>query len=208
MPFLSSKLVEGRCYNLPPDLRSAQGRLPEDKDDPLPGFQRVPNRLYLVKEQSKDLFKKTHHFRWLPYIAGKVSYVCLNGLDCLTLSGTFTGCWMVIFNFRGLSYAGHIGTELGAAKILSLGLYSDPATAAYRSACMKNQIQHMKGFNPALPGFEYLTALALPGVEMTYGYITPSQELYTVVFNHEHDDAGDVRRVKKLMPMEDQGEPW
>src|SRR5258708_2431768 len=84
-------------------------------------FAPVPNRNYNIQESTNvgSLFNRTkssqvsvgthghkghRSFRWLPWVLGKVSCVPLAGPDILT--GRMSGCWLVIFDFNAVRYAG------------------------------------------------------------------------------------------------------
>ena len=51
-----------------------------------------------------------HRINILPYVAGAISYVEMNGRE--TISGQFTGCTMAIYNADGKTRVNHVDTAL------------------------------------------------------------------------------------------------
>ena len=135
--------------------------------------------------------QKTHRtFRWLPWVKGQVSCVPLTGGDILT--GKMSGCWLVIFQFNGARYAGHIGTEDAPTTPNSL-----QAKAAWRNAVNANQIVPVAAFNPVgnLPPNGTLN-LKNEAAEF-YGAFEPTGHVYTVVMTV----SGTSRRIAKVIPQ-------
>jgi hypothetical protein len=51
----------------------------------------------------------TASFRWLPYVAGKITFCRLGGTPILT--GPMSGCWLTVFRMGNATYFGHLGTS-------------------------------------------------------------------------------------------------
>ncbi len=49
--------------------------------------------------------------QWLPWDSGFITETALVGRD--VFSGPFSGCWMVAYRDRPMTYVGHIGTDVG-----------------------------------------------------------------------------------------------
>lgn len=183
------KLVTDRFLTLPPFDQSPP---PADPTFP-PHFVPALGRTYNIEESEGSGFlnrtrtsqvsagghaTKTHRtFRWMPWVKGKVACVPLAGSDILT--GTMTGCWLVIFTRNGVRYAGHIGTFNDANTPESI-----QAKAAWRGAVNAGLITPVAAVNPVGPTLPPFSAMNLKnGVASIYGGLTPSGTIYTIVFS-------------------------
>jgi hypothetical protein len=168
-------------------------------------FVPAPNRVYNIHESTNvgSFFSPTRSsqvvagahahkghrtFRWLPWVKGQVSCVPLAGGDILT--GRMSGCWLVIFQCNGATYAGHIGTEDNATTANSV-----QAKAAWRNAVTANHIAPMGAFNPVgnLPASSTLN-LKNEAAEF-YGAFEPTGQVYTVVMTV----SGPSRRIARVL---------
>ncbi|HKC54904.1 MAG TPA: hypothetical protein VKC35_02225 [Vicinamibacterales bacterium] len=198
------KLIADRLLTLPAFDQSTPPANPAFPANFVP----APNRIYNIHESTNvgSFFsptrssqvtagahaQKTHRtFRWLPWVKGQVSCVPLAGGDILT--GKMSGCWLVIFQLNGATYAGHIGTEDAQATPNSV-----QAKAAWRNAVNANQIAPMAAFNPVgtLPATSTLN-LKNEAAEF-YGAFEPTGQVYTVVMTH----AGTSRRIARVLPRQ------
>ncbi|MCP5420220.1 MAG: hypothetical protein H6970_11435 [Gammaproteobacteria bacterium] len=202
-----NKLVVNRFLTIPVFDQS-----PPSPDPTFPAdFVRALGRIYNIEESetSGPLYNraktsqisvgghatKAHRtFRWLPWVLGKVSCVPLAGADILT--GTMSGCWLVIFQYNGKSYAGHIGTDTSATSANTL-----QARAAWRNAVNGNVITPVKAFNPvgnSLPALGTLN-IKTDSPEF-YGAFTANGDVYTVVFGAP-GHGGSKRRIARVVKM-------
>jgi hypothetical protein len=195
------KLIADRLLTLPAFDQSTPPANPAFPANFVP----APNRVYNIQESSNvgSFFSPTRSsqvvagahaqkghrtFRWLPWIKGQVSCVPLAGADILT--GKMSGCWLVIFQFNGATYAGHIGTEDSRETPNSI-----QAKAAWRNAVNANHVVPMGAFNPVghLPATTTLN-LKNEAAEF-YGAFEPSREVYTVVLTV----SGTSRRIARVI---------
>lgn len=115
--------------------------------------------------------KAHRNFRWLPWIKGKVSCTPLAGTDILT--GTFTGCWAVIFRMGTTLYFGHIGTFNASDTAESI-----QAKAAWKNAVASGAITPLKAFKPT----RQAPAKLPKGQPDVYAVATAAQEMWIAVF--------------------------
>lgn len=202
-----NKLIPNRELTLPGFDQSAPGPNPAFPTD----FANVPNRTYNIAVSNRvgvfdgtrrsavqagahpNAAKQHRTFRWLPWVLGKVSCVQLAGSDILT--GTMSGCWLVIFDLNGTDYAGHIGTDTDPNTPNSL-----QAKAAWRNAVNAGHITPNAAFNPvgaALP----MGALNTHGESPEfYGAFEPNGNVYTVVLTIP-GHGGNLRRIASVHAM-------
>jgi hypothetical protein len=177
----------------PPDLVRALGRIYNIEESATTGslFHRTRTSQIAVGAHAA----KAHRtFRWMPWVLGKVACVPLAGADILT--GTMTGCWLVIFRYNGVQYAGHIGTDDNPTTPNSI-----QAKAAWRNAVGAGQIVPVKAFNPVGPSLPAFGTLNLKGESPEfYGAFTPNGQVYTVVLTIP-GDGGPTRRIARVVPM-------
>ena len=150
------KLIRDRYLKLP-----GFNQAPPSADPAMPtNFVRARGRIYNIQQSESSGFinrtktsnihvgahaSKDHRtFRWLPWVLGKVSCISLNGGDVLT--GTMSGCWLVVFRHNGNTYAGHIGTDTNSTNANTV-----QAKAAWRNAVAAGQITPIAAFNPVGP---------------------------------------------------------
>lgn len=214
------KLIVDRYLTLPAFDQSAPAASPGMPAD----FSLVPNRLYNIQESSISIIKpgqrqetnilqklsmplktsqvttgahatKAHRtFRWLPWLCGKVSCVPLAGADILT--GRMSGCWLVIFQYNGQQYAGHIGTELTPTTPNSV-----QAKAAWRNAVNAGHITPVAAFNPVGPGLPAQAALNLKGeAPEFFGAFESTGTVYTAVLTIP-GAGGTERRIARVVRM-------
>jgi hypothetical protein len=100
--------------------------------------------------------------------------VTLAGTDILT--GKMSGCWLVIFDYRGVRSAGHIGTDTDPDTPNSI-----QAKNAWRNAVNNGQITPVAAFKPtALP--KGILDRQHQGL-FYYGAFEPNGNVYTVVLD-------------------------
>lgn len=199
----AGKFIEGRVFDLPnfnnnPTI--APSTLPKD-------FVEVPNLGYEVHQSkaTKNVTKssvttgshpKTHrNFRWLPWIRGKISCVCLHGDDVLT--GPFTGCWVVLFEHGGKPWVGHIGTSDNSSDPMTI-----QAKTAWRAAVDGNLLSPLKAFRPT-----DLIPTGLKGSPTWYALINSSQEGYSLVMEQTGKVNTDPVRLAKVAPAHGIAQP-
>jgi hypothetical protein len=83
----------------------------------------------------------TRNFRWLPYVAGYITYTPLGTGTILT--GIMTGCWLCTFSMGGTRYFGHIGTDSNSVA------NTNTVKAAWTRETAANRITNVSAFNPA-----------------------------------------------------------
>ncbi|TLM79368.1 hypothetical protein ACONUD_13265 [Microbulbifer harenosus] len=202
------KLIRDRHLTLPQFDQAPSGVNQNFPND----FSPVPNRNYNIQQSTNigSFFhrkrssqivagahgNKAHRtFRWLPWIIGKVSCVPLAGADILT--GRMSGCWLVIFRFQGVDYAGHIGTDTAPDTPASL-----QAKAAWRNAVNTQQIQPIAAFNPVGPNLPATNMLNIRGeAPEFYGAFEQSGQVYTVVLTAP-GYGGTARRIARVVQMQ------
>jgi len=201
------KLIEDRQLTLPGFDQS-----PPAVDPTYPAnFVPAPGRIYSIEESTgtgpllhrtrtsqvsvgAHATKAHRTFRWLPWVLGKVSCLPLAGADILT--GTMSGCWLVIFQYNGVQYAGHIGTYLEPTHRDTL-----QAQAAWRNAVNAGTITPVKAFNPVGPNLPAIGTLNLKGESPEfYGAFNPAGQVFTVVLTIP-GGGGTKRRIAKVVPM-------
>jgi hypothetical protein len=201
------KLVVDRFLTLPTFDQS-----PPAPDPAFPAdFVRALGRIYNIEEsQSSGPFynkaktsqvstgphaAKAHRtFRWLPWVLGKVSCVPLAGADILT--GRMSGCWLVIFDYNGTRYAGHIGTDTSPTSANTI-----QAKAAWRNAVAANQITPVAAFNPVGPNLPMGTLNLKNEAPEFYGAFKASGAVCTVVLS-SGAGSGPTRRVVRVVQMQ------
>jgi len=201
------KLIANRFLTLPGFDQS-----PPPVDPTFPAnFVRAMGRLYNIEESESSGplhnrvktsqiglgyhgAKAHRNFRWLPWVLGKVSCTPLAGPDILT--GTMSGCWLVIFQYNGVRYAGHIGTDTSPVSANTL-----QARAAWRNAVNANQIVPVAAFNPVGPNLPPVGALNLQNeAPEFYGAYSANGNVYTVVLTKSHE-GGFGRRIARVVQM-------
>jgi hypothetical protein len=140
-------------------------------------FCKCPDRVYsLVKptppatvDQVKAgrLGMAAFQFRWLPYVAGLITYVPLNNDSIIT--GKFTGCWLAIFRMGGQKYLAHIGTDTLPTSPLTLNVKT-----AWKDAVTAGQITEVAAVKPT----DYVKGPAV------LAGLTPQNELVCLSFNY------------------------
>jgi len=200
------KLVADRFLTLPVFDQS-----PPAPDPTFPAnFARALGRIYNIEEsESAGPFynkvktsqvsigphaAKAHRtFRWLPWVLGKVSCVPLAGADILT--GRMSGCWLVIFDYNGTRYAGHIGTDTSPTSANTL-----QAKAAWRNAVTAGLVTPVAAFNPVGPNLPMGTLRLNNEAPEFFGAFKASGATYTVVMSTAAA-GGTTRRVVRVVQM-------
>lgn len=193
-----NKLIQNRYLTLPSFDQS-----PPSADPAMPAdFVRAPGRVYNIHESESSGFmgmtktstvqqgahgSKAHRtFRWLPWVLGKVSCISLSGGDVLT--GTMSGCWLVVFRHNGIEYAGHIGTDTSPATPNTI-----QAKAAWRNAVTAGTITPIAAFNPV--GTTQPAPQNLKGEAAEfYGAFSTTGQCYNVILTSTRD-SGRTRRI-------------
>jgi hypothetical protein len=177
----------------PTDFAPAPGRIYSIEESTTSGsfFQRHKSSQILVGAHAT----KAHRtFRWLPWVLGKVSCVPLAGADILT--GTMSGCYLVIFQRLGALYAGHIGTHQDPTSANTI-----QAKAAWRNAVNAAQITPVAAFNPVGGGLPAMHTLNLQNeAPEFYGAFTAASNVYTVVLTIP-GVGGPTRRIARVAQM-------
>lgn len=129
---------------------------------------------------------------WLPYAPGKISWEELTGRD--VLSGSFSGCWMVVYNWFGMTRVGHIGTVAPA----------DAATANVHREWDAFRHDHpawvLRAFKPYSPNRDQnpapagKTDNALP---TWLGLVTAQRECYSI-FCYPQTKNPDLYRIVEV----------
>jgi hypothetical protein len=153
----------------PPGFRTNQ--------DPWASFCKCPDRFYsLVKptppatvDQVKAgrLGMAAFQFRWLPYVAGLITYVPLNNDAIIT--GKFTGCWLAIFRKAGQQYLAHIGTDTLPTSPLTIDV-----KASWREAVRAGLITEVAAVKPT----DYVKGAAI------LAGLTPKNEFVCLGFDY------------------------
>jgi hypothetical protein len=177
----------------PPDFVRALGRIYNIQESTTTGmpFHRTRSSQIAVGAHAG----KAHRtFRWLPWVLGKVSCVPLAGADVLT--GTMSGCWLVIFQYNGVQHAGHIGTDTSPTTPATV-----QAKAAWRNAVNNGQIVPVAAYNPVGPNLPGVGQLNLQGeAPEFYGAFTAAGQVYTVVLTSP-GTGGPARRIARVVLM-------
>lgn len=178
--------------NFPTDFAPVSSRTYNIQESTTSGSIFSGNRITTSQIATGAHAVKTHRtFRWLPWVLGKVSCCDLSGVDILT--GTMSGCWLVVFSYNGKTYAGHIGTD------------TDPNTdntkqakAAWRNAVNNGQIVPIAAFNPvAVPAANLNIKNEAPEF---YGGFASNGEVYTIVLTIDKL-GGNKRRIAKVLKI-------
>jgi hypothetical protein len=204
------KLIADRLITLPPFPQEAAPQPPMG----LPAhFVPALEQNYYIKESTgvgwfnwtrssqmvksstlgKNVPIKPHRtFRWLPWVPGKVTFMPLAGSDILT--GPMTGCWLAIFRYNGVQYAGHIGTHLDANTPLTI-----QARDAWRNAVTNRDIFPVAAFKPTedLPPE---SALNIKGQAAAFYGAFERTKAWTVVLTHSKGWPPDLRRIAHVLP--------
>lgn len=123
--------LQPRTYSVTPGDRNL--------DEPAPRTW-VPARAFRRPARYKDVSdRQSFAFRWLPYCPGRITFIPYNGTPIW--SGTFTGCWFVVFRARtnGQTYVAHLGKQA-----------QGPGTSAIHQAWIdaSDDIQVLDAYNP------------------------------------------------------------
>lgn len=112
--------------------------------------------------------KEHRNFIWLPYQNNAINYIESQGMD--VLSGNFSGCYMVSYNYKGSRRVAHIATP--EAKATWNGIVA-----------ANNDIQIVAGFKPYNTDEDIsrlMTSNDTNG-QFIFGLITAKDELYSIV---------------------------
>ncbi|MBS1872160.1 MAG: hypothetical protein JSU00_03030 [Acidobacteria bacterium] len=177
-------------------------------------FITVPQNMMNIAE-STGVFKKTsttgagahatkpwRTFGWLPWLPGSISEVQMGGSDVLT--GPMSGCDLVMYRRAGVTYAGHLGTDVGA----------DAQNASVKAtwngfAVASGQANIIGGFNPFLGwvgAYPVANANDL-GAPIFFGLYTTAGVFYTLVLFSQRQAAGStaahpsLRRIAGLQQI-------
>lgn len=82
----------------------------------------------------------TRNFRWLPFVAGRITYVPLR--QDVIFTGIMTGCWLFTFILNAETCLGHIGTDNMSAE------NTQGVKDAWRNAEKAGTIRTLKAFKP------------------------------------------------------------
>jgi hypothetical protein len=80
-------------------------------------------------------------FRWLPYVAGRITYVPVN--NDIVMTGKMSGCWLTIFSMNGQRYFGHLGTDSNNRGV------TEDVKSAWKIAVNRGLVQPVRAFDPA-----------------------------------------------------------
>jgi hypothetical protein len=80
------------------------------------------------------------NLRWLPFLAGRITYVPLRNDAIFT--GIMTGCWLFTFTMNGEICLGHIGTDSDSAE------NTQGVKDAWKTAEKNGTIKTLKAFRP------------------------------------------------------------
>jgi hypothetical protein len=182
---LEDKLLAGRYINLPNNVVMP----PIANLQPVGSFQLVGLTTVHIQE-STGVFTKTsgvaqgasqkahRNFRFLPWLAGRISEADLQVTDVLT--GPMSGCWLVTYRKpNGVPHCGHLGTDVASQA------NTDGVNNTWNNFAVASAGDVIGGFNP----FRWWNANhAIPvaktgenGVPRFFGLYTTTGEYYTMV---------------------------
>ena len=134
---------------------------------------------------------------WLPYAPGKIAWEELIGRD--VLSGKFSGCWMVVYTWFGMTRVAHIGT-------------TEPASAATNAVHREwNSFRNehpgwvQRAFKPYSPERDPLpvpTGRDIVGRPAWFGLITAQRECYSITTYPQQNNPNTYRIVDRRVHRE------
>jgi hypothetical protein len=160
-------------------------------------FVTVPVQSCYIQE-SHGVFKKTsdvalapgpkahRNFRWLPWLSGAISEVPTGGVDVVT--GPMSGCWLVMYRRAGVTYVGHLGTDV--ARPVETGLVK----ASWNGFALAHPGDVLCGFNPfgSWAG-AYPAQKTGDGPPRFFGLLTATQQLYSVFTYQQNNPTTKIR---------------
>jgi len=180
---LQQKLIVGRFihFRFPPPPAGGVAQTPAV-------FVTLPQNLLTINESTGVFTKKStvtagahatkpwRTFGWLAWLPGSISEVPLGGNDVLT--GPMSGCDLVLYRRLGVVYAGHLGTDVGAAA------QNASVKATWNGfATNAGALDIIGGFNPFLQWvLPYPAAQGNDlGAPIFFGLYTTAHTFYTLV---------------------------
>lgn len=134
---------------------------------------------------------------WLPYAPGRISWEELTGRA--VLSGKFTGCWMVVYNWFGMTRVGHIGTaEPGLPETVSVHRVWDE----FRRDHPNWVLRAFKPYSMDRDRVPATTGKDVAANPTWFGLVTAQQECYSIVAYPQQDNPNKYRIVDRRLHRE------
>ena len=120
---------------------------------------------YRAVSDGSNLVKENRNFKWLPWADNAINYIESQGSD--VLSGPFSGCHMVVYNYNGARRIGHIATP-GAKNAWNSLVANDPL------------IEVLAGFKPDVGYVDEIAKDNDSGLNI-FGLVTAESGLYCII---------------------------
>lgn len=134
---------------------------------------------------------------WLPYAPGKIAWEELTGRD--VLSGKFSGCWMVVYNWYGMTRVAHMGTtEPASAATVNVHKEWDNLRRDH-PGCV------LRAFEPYSPNRDPLPAATnkdIAGRPAWFGLVTSLRECYSITTYPQQNNPNTYRIVDRRVHRE------